>query len=103
QTALRLLQVPGYQLYNQQADPRHMRVLLAQHGARSAVLAHGPDLLPQSPHLSQQGAAGTRDPDLPLRAQAAWVLVPWHVREHLPARRSVYLARQEEPRIPATR
>jgi two-component system, chemotaxis family, CheB/CheR fusion protein len=54
-------------------------------------------------HLSQQRAAGPRHPDLPLRAQAAGVLIPRHVREHHPARRPVHRGRQEEPRLPAAR
>src|SRR5262245_23625072 len=49
-----LLHFRRHQLRHQQADPRHVCVLVPQRGARSAVLAHGPDLLPQSAHLSQQ-------------------------------------------------
>ena len=53
-----------------QGGARHVHLLRAQRDPRSAVLAHGPDLVPQPADLFRRRSAGQRAAGLPLCAQA---------------------------------
>ncbi len=72
-----------------QGRARDVHLLQPQPDPRSALLAHGPDQLPQPADLPRRGPAGARAPDPALRAPAARLSVPRHLGEHLAAGRPV--------------
>ncbi len=75
-TAAALLPRGRAELRAGQGSARPVHLLRAQRGPRSAILAHGHGLVPQSTDLFQRRAAGQRAARFPLRAQARRLSVP---------------------------